>query len=220
MKTKLLAVIEKIDSISSTSAGNANTLKEIHLRLDTLGNQYFSLMELNVKFLRSTPQRREIQFDEEAGILTVAAGGNAFSIKFNRAEPSVPVKLAGMTSMSGFVPQPSLGGSTVKHEAIKRELGVELENFYSNASKLWDLVEKSLCEKNKSKFIGVKMVRNKLIEHAEHGDIYSFGASETAGPTVKPIQKASKKDKWHDQGLIKNTEELLSEIALNLKSIN
>lgn len=211
---------EKIDQVislinQSQNSINPNSFIELISRMEKIKTQYTNLMKLNTKYIEKDPMKMDIQFDEETGVMTVAHMGELMSsIKLNRANPEVPVKLASKSDMSSFVPS----NENQEIDAIRNQIAEELESFYFNASKLWDLIEKTILSKSKSDFIGVKMVRNKLIEHTEDGDIYSFGASDEWGPTVKPSQLTSRKEKWHDKGLRVNTEELLNKIESRFTS--
>jgi hypothetical protein len=49
----------------------------------------------------------------------------------------------------------------------------------------------------------IVIVRNKLIERADHGDVYSFGFG-SAGPKVRPMVHSGRT--WTDSGLVRNTE--------------
>ena len=211
---------EKIDQVISLinqrkDSINPNSFTELISRMEKIKTQYTSLMKLNAECIEKDPMKMDIQFNEKTGVMTVAHMGEIMSsIKLNRANSEVPVKLASKSDMSSFVPS----NDNQEINAIRNQIAEELENFYFNASKLWDLIEKTILSKLKSDFIGVKMVRNKLIEHTEDGDIYSFGVSDEWGPTVKPSQLTKRKEKWHDKGLRVNTEELLNKIESRFTS--
>jgi hypothetical protein len=190
-----------------------NSFRELIMRLTSVKSQYIKLMELNAIYLRDDSMKMEMIFNEESGEMFFAHQGKVISsLKLNRADPNVPVKLMSKSDMSSFIPEEESNDILGDINKIQKEIAKELENFYFNASKLWDLVEKTIFKKSKSEFIGVKMVRNKLIEHTEDGDIYSFGVSEEWGPSVKPSQLKNRKEKWHDKGLKVNTEELILKI--------
>jgi hypothetical protein len=219
MKDKILSVIATIKTLEY--ALHTNTFKEVTTRLNSVESQYSKLMELNKEYLAIDPMKTEVDFDEQTGVMTFIQQGKAISsIKLNRANPNVPVKLMSKSDVSSFIPDDDQKETSAEMTILKKEIARELENFYFNASKLWDLIEQTICKKPKSDFIAVKMVRNKLIEHTEEGDIYSFGASEEWGPSVKPSQLTSRKEKWHDKGLRVNTEELIDKIEARLNSLN
>lgn len=222
MEEIFLNTIEKVKSIKESNTEFArmytNSLDELISRLEVLSKDYESLEVLNKRYLELDPLRMDISLDSETGILTFKQGGIVVhSLKINRADPNVPVQLAGKSDVSSFTPASKEENEEFK--SIKANLASELESFYYNASKTWDLIEKTLLVKKNSEFIGVKMVRNKLIEHTEHGDIFSFGASEEWGPSVKPTQLTNRKEKFHDKGLRTNTKELLEKITERLKAI-
>lgn len=197
-----------------------NSFRELISRLVTLQSQYTKLIELNEIYLNNDPMKIEINFDEGTGTMSVTHQGKVVStLKLNRADVNVPVKLMSKSGMSSFVPEEGAEDKTSTINLTQKEIAKELENFYFNASKLWDLIEKTIFKKSKSEFIGVKMVRNKLIEHSEEGDVYSFGVSEEWGPSVKPSQLTTRKEKWHDKGLKVNTAELISRIETRFISL-
>lgn len=222
MEEIFLNTIEKVKGIKESNTEFArlytNSLDELISRLEVLSRDYDSLEVLNKRYLELDPLRMDISFDSETGILTLKQGGIVVhSLKINRADPNAPVQLAGKSDVSSFTPTSK--EENEEFRSIKANLAPELESFYYNASKTWDLIEKTLLVKKNSEFIGVKMVRNKLIEHTEHGDIFSFGASEEWGPSVKPTQLTNRKEKFHDKGLRTNTKELLEKITERLKAI-
>lgn len=223
MEAEFLAILEKVRTIKASgfnvSKEHANTLDELSERIEALSRNYFSLEDLNSQHIQLDPMRMETEFDSTTDTMTIRdkSGNVAFSLKLNRADPSVPIQLAGKSDISSFSPRTSEGNKELV--ALRRELGAGLENFYYNASKIWDLIEKGLLGKKGSEFINVKMVRNKLIEHTEHGDIFSFGASEAWGPSVKPMQMTSRKERFHDKGLRVNTKELLQRIQDRLNKL-
>ncbi len=195
-------------------------LGELTHRLEVARLQYIELIQLNERCLNGDPLRMEIDFNQETGVLSCRSGSsgkNIFNMKLRRADPNVPVQLRGMSDMIMFSFGKEDGEGNSGLEGDRKKLAEKLESFYYNAGKLWDLVEKSICGKKKAEFIGVKMVRNRLIEHTEDGDIYSFGVSEAWGPTVKPSQSTKRKERgWHDKGLKVNTQELISKIRQRL----
>ncbi len=68
--------------------------------------------------------------------------------------------------------------------------------------------------------VGVRNVRNKLIEHAERADSQimgiSFGWGSTRGPIVKAHRSADKKDLWVDQGLFVNSDEFSQNLEITI----
>ena len=124
--------------------------------------------------------------------------------------------------MAVFVPRADVSNPLSKREGdeAQRKLGDELQAFYYAASKLWDLIEQELLGKKGSKFVGVKLVRNKLFEHAVKGEQNSFGVSGNVGPTVKPMRYTKTKDEAPlDAGLLPNVEEFLRHCLERISSI-
>ncbi len=74
-----------------------------------------------------------------------------------------------------------------------------------------------VCKRTKPEFIGVQMVRNKLITHADKtfasskpGYMNSFGAGSLAGPTVKPGRFTDQTSDHQDAGMKPNVLEMLT----------
>jgi hypothetical protein len=99
---------------------------------------------------------------------------------------------------------------------VKAQLRPKLESFYYNAHRLLTLIE-VLPGTTDFKFIGVKVVRNKLIEHAENGSLYSFGWSDN-GPLVKPEKLSTADPRWQDKGLLPNTIEMIAAVSNKLRT--
>lgn len=59
------------------------------------------------------------------------------------------------------------------------------------------------------KFVGVRDVRNNLLEHPAGVLATSFGLTD-AGPAVKALRRPEDPDQFHDKGLYPNVEELVS----------
>lgn len=224
MESDFQRLIEKVKSIQGSDAlfvkNNAHALDELATRLETLKSNYLSLCALNDRYIVIDPLRVDMSFDPETGVMTFKKGEEILSsFKINRADPLVPVRLMSQSDITAFLPAKSESGDSEEVKNLRNQISSELEGFYYNASKAWDLVGKSLLKKKDSKFIGIKMVRNKLIEHTEHGDIFSFGASKEAGPTVKPIKLSTRREKSNDKGLNPNTKEFVEEVEKRLDGI-
>lgn len=217
MKSRIQAVTRIVNLLLEEGVCNSNTLREIATRVSNLGQLYSNLMRLNDRYIEIDPLRSETVFDEQSGIMSIKLNGDLIhSLTLKRADPSIPVKLVNSSSFSSFVAMQDEEGEV---QSVRDEIAKEIEIFYYNANKLLDLVEKGLLKKNRKQFIGVSMVRNKLIEHTEDGDIYSFGVSKEFGPTVKPQKLVSRREKPNDMGLVKNTIELLSLIESRMRKL-
>lgn len=213
----ILGLLENIKNKKSPLGKDKNSLEELISRLQTARDSFEDLMILNKQYLEIDPYKIEISLDSETGILTSKFGGKIQAIKINRADPNVPVQIVSTSSVSSFGPDE--GGQDLSDDIkqLRKNISYKLESFYFNANKAWDLLEESLCKRKKAKFIGIAMVRHKLVEHTEEGDIFSFGVSKEWGPRVKPMQISNRKEKYHDLGLIKNTGEFLLEIEKDLQ---
>ncbi|SLN34952.1 hypothetical protein ROA7450_01620 [Roseovarius albus] len=188
------------------------TLEEIQVSLEVLYTRCKELVELNNAYL-SLPEMNQnyTYFDPKTEIYTEYVGGKvANSRKLNRASKDVPIELVSSVNLHFFVPQPLTFENNTERYNIERQIAEMLDNFYYKASRTWDIIEKTLCGKKKSKFIGVKRVRNKLLEHATLGELNSYGATDSKnGPTVKPLRKTPWDGSDLDNGVIKNMKELL-----------
>lgn len=222
MEEDFSRIINRINLIKESNSvfaqEHSHSLNELVSRLEGVRDTYVSLENLNEKFFQLDPFRLEMDFDPITGVMTMRQNGTVLhSIKLNRADPAVPVQLAGKSDMSSF--SPVAQEENAEFKKVKADIASELEKIYYNASKAWDLVEQTLLQKKKSEFINVKMVRNKLIEHTEHGDIFSFGASQEWGPSVKPSQKINRKEKFHDKGIRVNMKEFLDRLKSRLENL-
>lgn len=190
---------------------NSALADELRTRLEQLRVRYLAALELNDECLAKLIPKAP-WFDPTREALVQEIDGKIVElVKLERRDPNIPLQVFSLLNASTFVP----GSSSEKELAERRtseaeiRLGAAVEDFYYASSRFWDLVEKDYLGKGKSRFIGVKMVRNRLLEHAEKGAINSFGATDTQGPLVKPLRNALGTEKRLDRGLIRNTFELL-----------
>ena len=213
---KVIGTLKTIkDSSPDFAKAHLNSLDELLFRLEILKASYTTLEALNKKYLELDPLRMEMDFDPVTGIVSIKHKGVIMStLQLIRADPEIPVQFDSKSDISSF--SPSIIEENEEFKFVKTSIPSELESFYYNANKAWDLVEETLLKKKDSRFIGVKMVRNKLIEHTEKGDIFSFGASEAWGPSVKPTQLTSREEKFHDKGLRINSEEFIEKVLEDL----
>jgi hypothetical protein len=84
-----------------------------------------------------------------------------------------------------------------------------LDDYYHNAHRVLKLM-KSLPGQAGFSCREITIVRNKLVEHPEHGEPYSFGFGST-GPVVRPMHRAGRE--WRDAGLVPNTESFVNDLA-------
>jgi hypothetical protein len=179
-------------TVEQTEAG-----AEIKRRLERVENETNRLIQINNKLLDD--EAPKIHFDESSDTLTLTFKGTAQSIKLNRANPDVPVKLAGSTSIGAYVAGKADRDSEATDE-LKAVTEQMLEGVYNNAFRITKLAQ-TLTGRRRFECRNITMVRNKLVEHPEPGAIYSFGFSST-GPVVKPIHRGTRE--WTDAGLLPN----------------
>lgn len=196
-------------------------LRELTVRLEQLQNRYLVCLELNDKCLASVFPNMPWYDPEREAFMQEVGGKTVELYKLNRAAPDTPITVLAAFQGSVFVPGAnSPTGAPPKASAeAEKELSAEVEAFYYAASKFWDLLEQQILRKRNSKFIGVKMVRNRLLEHAIKGAVNSFGATDVNGPVVKPMRSAGEDVAPHDPGLIPNVSELLTKSAARLKNL-
>ncbi len=192
---------------SHLSSVNQDTLAEIVRRLERLDSTLRRLVEINAELCATAAL--QVSYDPESETLSAQMGNAVSSVKLNRANPDVPIKFGPTSSLAAY-----RSGSSIKNESartieLKVALEGDLEQYYYNAHRVLKLAQ-SLpgCRNLKCKEIVV--VRNKLIEHSDHGEIYSFGFG-TAGPVVRPFARPGRG--WNDSGLLPNTEAFIAALC-------
>jgi hypothetical protein len=202
LRAALKALVRYLDVRAATlTAEQMEAAAEIKRRLKRLENDTNRLIRINNKLLdNETPK---IHFDEQSDTLTLTFKGTAQSIKIKRANPDVPVKLAGSTSMGAYVAGKPNRDSEATDD-LKSVMEQMLEGVYNNAFRITKLAQ-TVAGRRRFECRNITMVRNKLVEHPEPGAIYSFGYSSN-GPVVKPIHRGERE--WTDAGLVPNVEAL------------
>lgn len=91
------------------------------------------------------------------------------------------------------------------------ELEVNTESFYYLAGRLRALLKHGFTVLKNFEAVGVRNVRNKLLEHTEGNDskisIVSFAWGNSCGPVVRAIRYKEQLDVFPDGGLFLNAEE-------------
>ena len=187
---------------SRLSSENSETLDEIETRLLRLDTQYMELLKINDQLMESDPLMVQAQFDPESDTLTFKAGNEEFNLKLNRADPDIPIALDNTSIVSAYK-----AGNEIKDptslSGIKATMESALENFYNSAHRVQKILN-TLPGVVKSESRAIIIVRNKLVEHPDAGEFYSFGYS-SSGPIVRPMHRPGRE--WVDAGLIPNTKE-------------
>lgn len=103
----------------------------------------------------------------------------------------------------------------------RTELKVLTEAFYYCAARARSIARNSkapLPGLASFECIGVRNVRNKLLEHPEGNDsqvfVVSFGRGGAGGPTIKPIRQVGQEGVFPDAGLYPNAEEFKANLYL------
>lgn len=114
----------------------------------------------------------------------------------------------------------------VKQALLRRaaEIGDELEvfteSFYLFAHRAWKAA-RTLPVLGTFEAVGVRDVRNKLIEHAEGKDsgvlMSSFGYGAPIGPVVKALRLREQVDRWPDKGLFVNANEFADNLTATIE---
>jgi len=214
-------VCGRLRGLLAESGEASGVIESILVGIGSLRSRFRLCMELNDACLGAFPD--SIQYDAQTETMYQVVDGERRTLfKFNRADPNVPITVVGSQKMAAFVPRADVSSplSTREEDEAQRKLGDELQAFYYAASKLWDRIEQELLGKKGSKFIGVKLVTNKLFEHAVKGEQNSFGVSGNVGPTVKPMRYTRTKDEApYDAGLLPNVEEFLKHCLERITSV-
>ena len=183
------------------SSKNVETLREVETRLIRLDKQYKELLEINTQLMESDPRRIRTHFDPESDTITVGFKDQEIKIRLNRADPNVPL---GVTESSGGAYIASKETGDPDHiVALKSRMESGLEGFYYSAHRIQKLM-KTLPGIPKTESRAITIVRNKLVEHPDAGDFYSFGWSSN-GPVVRPTHRPGRQ--WADLGLVPNMQE-------------
>lgn len=189
------------------SSGNRDAIKEIVRRIDRLEAALHRLLAINAE-LCST-QLLDFQFDPTTETISVRLGDATSSLKLNRADPNTPIQLRQHVAMAAYQSGSPAPQDSPRSSDLKSELEGLIEQYYYNAHRVLKLVQGlPRCGNFKSKEITI--VRNKLIEHSDHGDIYSFGFG-TQGPVVRPMARPGRG--WNDAGLIPNTNAFVAALS-------
>ncbi|MBY6156137.1 hypothetical protein [Pseudooceanicola nitratireducens] len=219
------ACAQAIRTLRNTSnlADNIKVIDDLATRLNQIRDRYIEALKLNDECLAGSLGRFNMPwFDPEREAFVQEIDGEIVELfKLNRAHPDRPIQATQLFQGTSFVP-----GATPLEDAENRpsknpeiKLSAKVEDFYYAASRFWDVVEKDFLGKSRPKFIGIKMVRNRLLEHTEKGLPNSFGATDHHGPIVKPARDADAKETHFDSGLVINTHELLKKSIANLSYV-
>jgi len=189
----------KASRASIASRKEIETVDEVLQRLRRLDNQVGQLINTNNTFIEHRTPRTK--FDTETDTYTVRVGGVEQKIKLKRADPNRPIQMRTLDVGGGYK---AGRAATEENEQSQTELMFEgiLEDYYQNAHRVLKLV-KTLPGLTNFVCREITIVRNKLVEHPEEGEPYSFGFGST-GPVVRPMHSPGRE--WIDAGLAPNTE--------------
>jgi hypothetical protein len=184
------------------------TLREIETRLLRLVTQFNELIQINKLLMESDPLRIHIHFDPSSETITFGNGDKSIHIKLNRADPNIPIARDNESVVGAYIPG-ALSSESAEIVQIKSRMESLLEDFYHSAHRILKLV-RTLPRMTKTESRAITIVRNKLVEHPDAGDFYSFGWS-SSGPIVRPFHRPGRQ--WVDAGLIPNTNEFVDALV-------
>ena len=196
----------------SFSSNDIDTLREIARRIQRLQPALERLLQINAQLISETSPK--VHLDQDTDTLSIQVGDQIHSLKLNRAKPDTPVSLRGMATTGAYRAGAVSSNDTATISDLKSELEGSLEQYYYNAHRVLKLIQQLPGLRN-FKCKEIIIVRNKLVEHADHGDIYSFGFG-SAGPVVRPIVRLGRA--WTDQGLLRNTEAFVNALLATLST--
>lgn len=191
-------------NISSTDRQATN---EIQRRVERLQTSFARLTDINSRLMELAPLKTS--FDASTDTLVGSLGDLEVRLKLNRADPEVPIKFTKLTEGVAYAAGQVSVDSDAELEALRAEMEGLLESYYYNAHRVLKLVQ-GLPGMRNFKCKEIVVVRNKLVEHADHGVFYSFGYGST-GPRVKPIGPPGRQ--WNDEGLFFNTKQFLDALT-------
>ncbi len=185
------------------SVAHRRTLAEIRARILRLDSDYIELMTINEAI--AIERRMDVSYDDATETLRFKGLGADLAIPMKRKDPGTPVQISNKGWVEAYPPGGE--GLPLSEDAasVRLDMGPLLECYYYNAHVVIRLARVLLGRGLECK--PIHDVRNKLIEHAEVGDIYSFG-NGSDGPLIRPIRPSG--SPWRDDGLMPNTEALTS----------
>jgi hypothetical protein len=199
----LAAAIAAMEHYSAAKQSSLNqdqkaTVHEILCRLQRLAAEVASLIDINNQL--SDSDGLSTDFDASSDTLTVrGAEGMELSITLPRANPDVPIEMVQHAAAHSTRPD---SNETAEVKDLRHRLETTLEAYYYNAHHILKLIQ-TLPGLKGFECREVTIVRNKLVEHAKSGSIYTFGYGST-GPLVKAFQRGEHRE-WNDEGLVPNT---------------
>lgn len=205
-------VLARISSWASSrdaalTAAHKDVVNEIVRRIQRLHTDLNRLLTINAELCGM--ELSEVQFDPATDTLSIRVDDATNSLRLRRADPAVPIQMKQTVAVRAYHAGTSGPADSARSSELKSELEGLIEQYYYNAHRVLKLVRGlPSCRNFKSK--EVTIVRNKLIEHSDHGDIYSFGFG-THGPVVRPIARPGRQ--WNDVGLVPNTEAFIAALV-------
>jgi hypothetical protein len=194
------------------SPNDIDTLREIERRIQRLQPALERLLQINAQLI--TDASPKVHLDQETDTISIQVGDQVHSLKLNRANPDTPVSLRSIATTGAYRAGGVRSNDTATISHLKSELEGALEQYYYNAHRVLKLIQQLPGLRN-FKCKEIIIVRNKLVEHADHGDIYSFGFG-SAGPVVRPMVRPGRV--WTDQGLLRNTEAFVNALLATLSA--
>jgi hypothetical protein len=187
-------------------AEHGQILSEIQRRLSRLQRQASELIDINNRMWAK--RGIEMRFDPLDESIVLSVGGVERRLKFERADPNIPIAAGASTGTSAYHAGNS-DNADEEEQVLRLELEEKIESFYQSAHRILKLFRR-IPSLERIKSPAVTRVRNNLIEHPSDGSLYSFGVG-TTGPRVKPMYQGTQE--FDDDGLVPNTAEFVAAIV-------
>jgi hypothetical protein len=187
---------------SKLSEHDRETLIEVSRRIERLDELAADLIRINNRLWDK--HSVDAGFDPVSGECTF----NGLRMKVNPSDPTRPMQGATMVTSSGYHAGKHAPRDAEEGE-LRREMEQLLEGFYQSAHRIIKLL-KGVPGLNDISCSEIARVRNKLIEHADKGSIYSFGVGSN-GPRIATITRGP--SKVSDIGFVPNAEAFVKAIV-------
>ena len=207
-------LLKDISDLSMGTSRESRIFSEADRRLKALVSDYINCMEISERFF-SAGIEGSVSFNEDFQTFYIFCNGLPqpfFTINNGVRGGGQEAEI--IYSENFF----TAGERESVAPELEDELIPRLEAFYYNANRAWSSLEKGIFGRKKSKYIGIVMVRNRLIDHAEYGQLDTFGVSRGNGPRVKPL-KIGSGDQEVDPGLRTNFEERVREMRRRIDDL-
>lgn len=213
-----VAALQQYGEWPSLSEAQRHKVSEARARIAALADVFLEINATNAKLLESEPgmvRIREFTAHENLTRVLQDAARTDAKLAAWLAKSGGRIEQVGESATAAYN-MTDLSSMTSERAESLRKLQAQTEQVYQS---LW--IAKGLLNET-PKFrnynpVGVRDVRNHLIEHTDRSgaSIFSFGVA-TGGPVLRPMKPQGAKAK-HDPGLNANVKEFLEAIVRRLK---